>query len=78
MMIPRFAPRSGTCLAIRGGTERLASQTTQSRLVDILTRNTANIEALRSRLADGMEAQVSKLTSALAWRTIRDPVFVGF
>jgi hypothetical protein len=38
--------------------ERLASQPTQSKLIDTLTRNTANIEALRSRLTQGIERHV--------------------
>ena len=38
--------------------ERLASQPTQSRLIDILTRNTANLEALRRGLAHGVERHV--------------------
>lgn len=38
--------------------ERLASQPTQSRLIDILTNNTANIEALRSGLAGGIERHI--------------------
>jgi len=35
--------------------ERLASQPTQSRLIDILTRSPQNLEALRDALADGSE-----------------------
>ena len=38
--------------------ERLASQPTQSRLVTILTDNTANLEALRSGLAGGVQQHV--------------------
>lgn len=38
--------------------ERLASQPTQSRLIDILTRNSANLEALREGLADSIERHV--------------------
>jgi hypothetical protein len=38
--------------------ERLASQPTQSRLINILTGNTANLEALRSGLAESVESHV--------------------
>jgi hypothetical protein len=38
--------------------ERLASQPTQSRLIDILTRNTGNLEALRDGLAGSIERHV--------------------
>ncbi len=38
--------------------ERLASQPTQSRLIGILTRSTANIEALRRGLAHGIERHI--------------------
>ncbi len=38
--------------------ERLASQPTQSRLINILTRNSANLEALRDALASGVESHV--------------------
>ncbi len=38
--------------------ERLASQPTQSRLIDIVTRNPANLETLRDGLADSIERHV--------------------
>lgn len=38
--------------------ERLASQPTQSRLIDILTQNPSNLEALRDGLADSIERHV--------------------
>lgn len=38
--------------------ERLASQPTQSRLINILTKNTANLEAVRDGLAQGIENHV--------------------
>ena len=38
--------------------ERLASQPTQSRLINILTGNTTNLEALRSGLAQSVERHV--------------------
>ena len=38
--------------------ERLASQPTQSRLITILTDNTANLEALRGGLSDGVQQHV--------------------
>ena len=38
--------------------QRLASQPTQSRLINILTNNTANLEALRSGLSQSIERHV--------------------